>query len=293
MANVILARPNWVAGSNFATPSIGAAYGSFEASMPASEILTPYLAEPARSTDATAASTKVRINLGLPRNVAVVAIPKSNVSVDGQIRITAYSDSGYSVAVYEGALVDYWSDVYPWGSRPWGSGGLMSAKITPEDADGYPAVYYVVLPAVVIAQYWQIEFVDEANADGYVEIARVVLAPAWQSSINFLPGQSSIQWETASTVRKGRTGVRFVDRKPNRRVTRLAFDFLGEDEAFAQPFEMARKEDLDGEVFIITDPDDTTLALQRAFLANLRVLPSLSYGIVDTMSVAVELEEAL
>ena len=293
MANVILARPNWVAGSNFATPSIGAGYGSFEPTMPASEVLSPYLAEPARSTDALAASTRIRINLGAPRNVIVVAIPKSNVSVLGHIRITAYSDAGYSVAVYEGDLVDYWPDAYPWGSRPWGEADLLSPKITPEAADGYPAVYYVVLPAVVIAQYWQIEVVDEDNAAGYVEIARVVLAPAWQSSINFLPGQSTIQWETMSTVRRGRTGVRFVDRKPTRRVARFAFDLLSDEEAFAQPFEMARKEDLDGEVFIITDPDDTTLALQRAFLANLRVLPSLSYGIIDRMSTAVEVEEAL
>jgi hypothetical protein len=292
MVNVIFAFPNWCAGTTVATPSIDAA-GSWEASLPASNVLDSLLAKVARSTDATTANTKLRIDLGTIRDIRVVAIPKSNISTAGQIKVTLYSDSGYSTQVATTGWVDYWADVYEWGVRPWGSPDLFSSKFSAEDAAGYPAVWYYVFSAVQNAQYIEIEVDDTTNADGYIELARVVVAPAWQATINPIYGQTSITWEARSRVRRSRTGVRFVDRQPAPRVARCTFDFVPEAEGFTYPFEMARRQDFDGEVFFITDPDDTEQALRRAFLANLRTLPTLTYNSFQRFQTAVELEEVL
>lgn len=295
MANIAFARPNWVAGSNFATPAIGAGFGSFESTMPASNLLTEFLAEKARTTDVTTASTKVRIDLGVARGAQAVGIIGTNVSTPGgQVKISAYSDAAYSEVVEAGAFADFWADVYPWGTLFWGAPGLMtSQKLTPEQADGYPANYIKTYASPVIARYWQIEIDDTTNSDGYIDISRVVIAPVWRASVNFLPGQSSIGWTSASTVKYGRTGVRFPSRKPSRRYARFGFDLLPESEVFAQPFEMARQDDLDGEVLVIPDSDNVTTGLQQSFLANLRVLPEFDYGQITYMSTVIEAEEVL
>lgn len=292
MANVTFGFPNWCAGSTVATPTV-AAYGGWTAGLPAANVLTPKLAEIARSTDATTANTKLRIDLGAPRDIWMVAIPKSNVSVAGLIRVRLFSDSGYSTEVATTGWLDYWADVYAWGARPWGSSGLFSSKFSAEEAAGYPAVWYYVFSALKIARYLEIEFDDTANADGYIDVSRVVAAPAWQAVINPIYGQTSIRWESASTVRRSRTGVKIVDRRPARRVAVCAFDSVSYTEGFTYPFEMSRRLDLDGEVFFITDPDDTVQTLRRAFLANLRVLPDLAYSTFEEFSTVIEIEEVL
>ncbi len=292
MANVIFGFPNWCAGSTVATPSIDA-YGSWTTTLPAANILTPRLAAVARSTDAAVASSKLRVDLGVDRNVRLLAVPKSNVSTLGQIRVRGFSDAGYSTETFTTGWVDYWADAYEWGTRPWGSPGLFSAKFSAEDAAGYPATWYFVLPAVVIARYIELEVDDTANADGYIDLSRLVVSPAWQPIINPAYGRTEIRWETASKVSVSRTGVRYVDRQAARRVAVCGFDMVGQAEGFTYPFEMGRRQDLDGEVFFITDPDDTAQALRRAFLGNLRVLPSLSYALFQHFSTVVEIEEVI
>lgn len=292
MANVTYGFPNWCAGSTTATASV-AAYGGWTAGLPAANVLNPKLAKVARSTDATTANTKLRIDLGAPRDIRLVAVPRSNVSVDGLIRVRLFSDAGYSTEVATTGWVDYWADVYEWGARPWGSPGLFSPKFSAEEAAGYPAVWYHVFDALNVARYLEIEFDDTANAAGYLDVARVVVAPAWQATINPIYGQTSIRWESASTVRRSRTGVRIVDRRPGRRFAVCAFDSVSHTEGFTYPFEMARRLDLDGEVFFVTDPADTEQALRRAFLANLRVLPELTYSTFEEFSTVIEIEEVL
>lgn len=295
MANIAFGRPNWVAGSNYATPAIGAGYGSFEPTMPASNLLTPFMAEKARTTDASLASTKVRVDLGAIRSVQAAGVIGTNVSTpSGTIKISAYDDASYSSVVEAGAFEDFWADVYPWGTLFWGSPGLLtSQKLTAEQADGYRANFVKTYAAPVIARYWQFEISDTTNAAGYIDISRLLLAPLWRASVNFLPGQSSIRWKSDSTVRYGRTGVRFPSRKPSRRAARFAFDLLPENEVFAQPFEMARIDDLDGEILVIPDSEDPTTSLQQSFLANLTVLPGFDYGQITYMSTTVEVEEVL
>lgn len=288
MTNALLAFPNKCAASVGVTPTIVGGYGSFQ--ITADNILNNNLSKFARTTDATTDSTKFRVDLGAPGSIRVVAMPKSNVSFSGRIRVTGYSDAGFSVEVFTSSWVDYWSDLYSWGTRPWGSPGLLSPKA---NIPGYPAVWWYVLPSTLVARYIQVEFDDTSNVDGYLDLHRLFVGPAWQATINPSYG-SEIRWESRSTVRRSRTGRRIVDLKTASRSTTLNFEYLPLSEGFDQPFEMGRQLDLAGEVFFIMDPSDTALGLKRAFMASItRSLPSLNYSNVNAVSTTVELEERL
>lgn len=292
MANTALGFPNWVAGSTVATPAIIAA-GSWESALPAANVLDAALAKVARSTDATTASTVLAIDLGAARNVRLAAVPASNVSTAGRIKVTGYSDSGLTTEVVTTGWVDYWADAYAWGARPWGSPDLFSPKLSAEDAAGYPATWSYLFDADVIARYWQIEIDDTGNADGYIDVARVVLAPAWQGTLGAAIGGTSLAWQTRSRVLRSRAGVVNVDVRPPQRVASVAFRAVAINEAFANPFEMARRQGLDGEVFLATDPDDTVHALRRSFLARLSALPTLTYADGERFDFTLELEEII
>ena len=290
--NTILAFPNYVAGTVVATPSIDA-FGSWEADLPAANILDPLLSVVARSTDAATASTKLQVNLGVDRTFRVIAIPSSNISLNGQIKATWFSDAAYSVEVGTTGWVDYWEDAYEWGVRPWGTPDLFSNKFSAEDVAGYPAVWAYLAANLETARYFQIEVDDTGNADGYVEFGRLVIAPVWQSTIAPIEGQSSISWESRSRLRRSRTGVWFIDSKAAPRVATCSFQHIATAEAFTYPFEMARLLDRGGEVFFITDTTDTFQRMRRWFLANLRTLPDLTYTNGGRMSATIELEEIL
>lgn len=281
MGNVIVSFPNYADATVSATPAMysgSPAFGSWETSLPESNVLTRYLSEVARSTDATNASTKFRVDLGAIRNVDVIAIPNSNITTAGRVKVTGYSDAAYSDVVVTTGWVDYWADFYAWGSRPWGSEGLFSAKITDEDAAGFPATWYYVLPSATNARYWQFEFDDTANSDGYVEISRIFLGQAWQAQINPLVGDIDLNWETRSQVNYSLGGVKFVNEQSAYRTLVARYSHIGQAEAFGQPFSIATKVGLSGQVFFITDPDDTELQMQRAFLATMTELPGLNFA---------------
>lgn len=293
MGNVIMAAPNWVAGSTIATPSIDAA-GSWEASLPATNVLNRFLSKVARSTDATTASTKIRINLGTSRSIRVLAIPKSNVSVFGRIRATLYSDDAYSVQVATTGWLQYWPDVYEYGVRDWGEDDILTSfTFTAEEAADYPPTWHYVFDAIQAAQYVEIEIDDTSNEDGFIEFGRVVIAPAWQATLNPIYGQTSVGWESRTKVKFSRTGVLLSNRQPSARVAVCAFDYLPEAEAFTYPFDLSRRLDVDEEVFFITDPDDVELSLRRAFLARFRRVSPLSYSALNRHSTVIELEELL
>lgn len=291
MANIAFGFPNWCAGSTVATPSIDAA-GSWESSLPAANVLDRYLSKVARSVDATTASTKLRVDLGVPRNVRVAGVVNANLSATAQIRARGYSDSGYSTEVASTDWVDAWPDAYAWGARPWGYPDLFSPKLSAEEVAGYPFGWYYAWSTDQIARYWELEFSDASNADGYVEVGRVVLAPVWQASINPLPGATT-GWRTGTRAVQGRTGTKFFDVQVPWRFGRYTFEHLPEAEVMAAPFDMGRRQNLDGEIFLIHDPDDTVHAVRRGFLANLRELPTMQYPATpERMGVVVEIEEA-
>lgn len=285
----MLAYPNWLNGSAFATPAIVAA-GSWEADAPASNVLSHYLAKAAVSTDATTASTKIRFDFGAVRNVDFICVPDSNVSQDGQIKATIYTDAGFTTAAGTTGWVDYWADAYPWGARPWGSYGLFSPKLTPEDAEGYASIWWRVLASTAIGRYAELEIDDTANADGSVSLSRAFFGPAWRFVRNPDVGLDT-GWKTTTRKRRGRQGAVFSRRGAFYRTIQFGCSDLEEDDAFTNAFDLGRRQGIDQEVVFVLDPGATVHSLRQTVYGQLAEPPRVRWTRPERLSTTLQIEE--
>lgn len=219
-------------GNLIAQATIGGV-GSWQAGAPASNVKTWALAETARSTDATAASTKLRIDWGTAQAARVLILMGDNISAAGTVRWMRGSSAGGTEVADSGA-VDRW-------------------HFTPRAADGQVYDAQVVLGAQSSARYEQIEIVDTGNADGYIEIGRIFIGPAVAPAYG--PNYGLIDsHDDLSVIGRAHSGAEWP--APNRRLRRAQFELtaLTLDEG-DQLHEIEQIEGLTGEVAYLPMPD--------------------------------------
>jgi hypothetical protein len=293
-SNCILAYPNRVDSTYYSVAFTEPSTGAWNPDLPLSNLRDPLLSNVARSDTDDTADTQFVVDLGAPRDIKVISIPSHNLSRTGSTwRARGYSDSGLSALVYDTGTLDVWPIVYPFGSLPFHHPSFWDGKIEPEvAAGGYPMPIVHVADVAQVAQYWKFEFDDTSNADGYVELSRLVLAPGWQPPVNMQYG-AQLGWETDTTFETSLGGVRFHTRRDGRRVARFVLRNIPEDDAMVWPFEMMRELGVDGQVMFVFNPTDTAHLARRSFLATLRRLSPLEFVSFDNMQIAFELEEVL
>ena len=291
MANIIIGFPNRVdADATFA--SVAFSNGSWLSSMPLVNLRDPQLAKVARSTDATTTSTKFDTDLGVLRNIKLAAIPFFNLSRVGLYRITASTVSDFASLEFDSGWKDAWETVYPFGSLPFHNPSWWDGKLSPEEAVNYKQPIVEVLETDVIARYWRVEFDDTANAQGYIQIPRLFLTSGYQPTINVGYG-SNIGWATSTVARESLGGARFFDRRPTRRVLRVLFKKQDIDEMLVWNFDMQSILNLNQQVFIVFNSEDTSNLTRLSFLATIRRLTSLEWEVFERGSIAMEFEEVL
>lgn len=287
--NAIFAGPNYVDATFY---SVAFSQGSWQTALPLTNLADPLLQAVARSTDATNASTKFVVDLGVPRPIFVIAIPKSTLSQAAQYKITGASDSGFSNIVYAGAWTDVWGTAYPFGSIPFEHPAWWTGKIPAEDAADYPWPLIVVLDPAITARYWKFEFDDTTNAAGYVDLARLVMAEGWQPTVNIAYG-AEIGWETSTVAQESLGGVIFYDVRPRRRNLRCIIDVLTTDEALANFFELERSLGIDGQIMFIKDYTDTSNLARTSFLMTFSRLNAVQDTFYNHAKVQIEGKEVI
>ncbi len=292
MANVIMGYPNLVNPTALYTPTILPGFGNFLPTLPAAHILDRYYGIHARTAGITEADTQFAIDLGVVRTIRLVAIPDSSVSTKGEVRVVASNDPAFGTLIYDGGWEDYWTDLWPYGTRPWGMPDILtSKKPSAEDVTRYPKQWFKILPSHVNARYWLFYFRDTENPDGFLDFSRAMITPVWEASVNPVYGDTAIGWVSRTRVRRGPSGAKYFNRKPGHRTASMAFDFLPQDEAFANPFEMGRMLDLDGEAFLVFDKDETIHLGRWSFHCNLTSLPEGRFTGPGLVSTTIEIEE--
>lgn len=286
---LILSSPNR-ADADFYTVSFSG--GSWEASLPLTNLRDPLLSAVARSTDATNASTQFVVDLGVPRDIRLVACPDGNYTRDSRVRITGATDSGFTDVVVTVDFRDIWQEVYPWGTLPWEDLAWWDGKITAEDAVGYPMPFIHVFDTAVVARYWKIEIDDEGNPDGYVELSRLFLSPGYQPTHNAEYG-ATIGWETDTSRQRSLGGADFYDERRPRRRMRLTLNAIEMDELYAQMFEIQRRQGISRQIYVVLDPDDGPNLHRTSFLATLEELSPIELAFYDRGVVAVDLVEVI
>lgn len=278
---------------NFADSGIFSG-GSWLAALPLTNMQDQDVELVARSTNATAASTKFTVNLGRVRAVDGIAFGPTNITPGASWRARGYSDAALTILVYDtgtqivsGDIID-WSDVDEW--LEWEDPGFWYGLA--ETLDELPQFFYHVTAAAQSAQYWLIEIIDPTNADGAIDIGRLLIAKAFRPSINY-GEQNDLSLMPLTDTEESLGGKRVYWERGIRRAYRCTFGMLEEGEIFGDAFRMQLRSGISRQVFVVPDPDDETFGSRRSFLATFKQLSPLQQLLIAAGTTAVDLEEVL
>jgi hypothetical protein len=248
MANMLIAYQNHVDDGALSG-------GAWSAGLPLSNLASRQPSQVARSVDPAPANTIAILDIGEARTVAFLGLLRHNLTQKGRWRITLSDDVGFASPIHDSGLIDIWPAITPFGIGIWG-GFLWGGKLDPLLAGTYGIDGFHVLAGSIRCRYVKIELIDPDNASGYLEAGRLIVAPAWQPSINLQYGWSIEQVDQSRSV-KSRGGQTYVDQRPKFRRLSFTLEHLGADEMFGNAYELERLKGKSGDVLVIVDPDDT------------------------------------
>lgn len=261
--------------------------------LPLTNMQDPDIQRVARSTNAANASTLFTVNLGRIQAVDGIAFGPVNMSPGSTWRWRGYSDPAYSVLVYDsgvqsvfGEVID-WTDVNDW--LEWEDPDFWYGLAS--QLDELAQYLFHVAPTAKFAQYWKLEMFDAANADGYIEIGRLMIARAFRPSKNYL--DNSITPQPLTDVEESLGGLRGYWERGIRRTASYAFPSLSEAEVLGDSFRLVLRAGISRHVFVVPDPEDVITGNRRSFLATLARVPELKQLLVARGSIACDFEEVL
>lgn len=279
MGNVFLGWPNRIDQATFP------AFGSW--ALPLANLQSRKLTKVARSTDATNASTKFRIDHGAPRAQRGFALVNHNLSSAGRWRIRIGTTPG-GTDVYDGGWVNVWqmvliNEALRWGDPSWwaGTGG--------NEYLGYPYQAIQCLDTWYTGRYTDIEIDDTANADGYVQIGRAFVGSGFMPLVNASYGLRDriIDLSTKQRLESGAT----VKRKRRRiRGVRLALEGLSQAEA-DNLHEMQLQLGTVDEVLYVPDWEDAGHSQRYGYVGEMEEMGELDYPFDRRRALPLSIEE--
>lgn len=290
MANCMIGFPNRIDAATLSGGSWGS--GSPLAGLVLANLQSRIIGKVARSTSAALVNAKFDIDLGAAKNIRLVGLINHNCSLAALVRIRGASDAAFSTVLDDSGWLPVWPAVYPSTSLDWEDDNWWTGQYTDEQRAGYTAAFVYALSINTVARYWRIEFDDTTNAAGYIQLGRVFIGPAWQPSENpqYGPG---LGWETRTEIQEALGGAEYFQRRTPYRVQTINLDFMTDDAALGNAFEIQRRAGLDLELLWVHDPDDTIHALRRRFIGRLRTLNPILNPDYNTNSTTFEIKELL
>lgn len=260
--SVVLGDPIYGDPSPLRAPVVSA--GSWLAALPASNVQDRRLSRVARSTDATAASTKLRWDLGSAQPVGLLAV-----------LITNLTKTSTPTVQWKGGTSAGASDVYnPGTQQAWPTGLTLDDVTGPDGTQEH--IWSVLIPtAAQTARHWELSIVDTANADGYLDVARAFPAGAYRPSRPPTAGaRSLLENGTERTDTDG--GATLFKVRPTRRVSAFSLANIPESEALTTIRRMQHRLGTSGPLFFVFDETDP-YRYERSYQGTLRQLGALEY----------------
>jgi len=191
-----------------------------------------------------------------------------------QLGISATAATTGSVFLYEFMA---WSDNADPIAYDSGITDVWPAGWTAETAVNLNLPLLHVAPASVSARYGRLEIADTANADGYVDLARLCITGAYEPSVNFIGG-AEFAHESETTTVYADGGNAIHDERALRRIARFTIAGLLDAEAIGQAIRTMRQLGPRGQCVLVLRPDATAdLLPETSFLAVPRELTRLEY----------------
>jgi hypothetical protein len=234
-----------------------------------------YLSLVARSTDATTASTKMRVAFGGgATGVRLIGFARHNLSATATYRVKAGSTAGAN-NVYDSGTLDVWH-----------------SSIVAAEKEGYPATLTHDCGSVQTAQHWSIDFTDTTNIDGFVQLSRLWMGTTWTPTRSYAFG-NSLGFEPRDVSEESLGGVLFHDRRTPRRVHRLSFKALTADEADGDLLDAMGRLGSAGQLWFVKDSTDTARGFKANGLYRFRRIDPITQAFKPLHETAIELEEVL
>ena len=228
--------------------------GSWVAGLSLANLKTQDVQQVARSTDATAANTKWRLDGGAAKAWNMFVFKNMNLTTSATIRIVVTSDASDTAS----------------GSRVHDSGNITVYAGT--DTSGYPggSVWYYYLSSAVTARYVWVYITDTGNPDGYVQVGRFIAATAWSPGVNVNVGLQR-RWVDPSPVQRTPYGRRLTLPLPKYREIDMEFGFLSETEANTTVEDINADLGVTSDLFLVEDTAaPAALGLPRCYYAAIK-----------------------
>lgn len=252
--------------------------GSWSSTLPAANVQDRRLAKIARSNDALAASSTIVFDLGAARNVGLLAvfIPNLTKSSTPTIRWKANTSNSFGSPAYDSTAVQAW---------PTG--------LTAEDSAGLNVWSPVIPASIQNYEWWQLVITDTGNADGHVDVARVMICGAYTPTYNFSIGaKTGLETQSKRTLTDG--GAAVYQHLPRARSDVFSIANLPNSEAYGTVRKMQRQLGITKQLFWVPDPSDTTLMYERAYCAVMRELgPLEAPNVLPANTISFALDEDL
>jgi hypothetical protein len=288
--SVLFAFPNLSDVSDFYTPTITG--GSWQAGAPLANLQNPFLAYKTRSTDTATASTQFTVDLGTLQLIQVVALPNTNLSINASVTINLYSDAAKLDLVATKTIVPF-PQIYTWGALPWGSPFLWTGQeFTPQQAAIYDVVAFAIFDTSELCQFVEVLITDTGNADAFVELSRIFIAPGWQPSINFAPG-AQIGVNDLTVITRTLGGAKIADKRPRARTFVANIENLDLNEAFAEAFDMQMSLGISDQFFFSYAPTDAANLHRSSFIATANRLNPLVAVAYAFQGISFDIEEVV
>lgn len=245
--------------------------GSWNTSLPLTNLQNRQVQKVARSADTTNASTKFDLDLGQARNIGVVALVVHNISVVGKVRIQSSDSAAFTTVYYDSGWVSAWpSGMIPQNLLEWEDDNFWLGTLSAQARAGYQSPY-IQLTGGSTMRYWRVQIDDATNSDGYVQIGRLFLATGWTPGVNYSYG-AELRYEDPTPIEMSLSGAEYFDVRSKFRVFRFTLNYLLATEAYSSVLELQRLAGLSGEVLLIPDSGDATNMPIRSFVGRLRSL---------------------
>lgn len=207
----------------------------------------------------------------------------TNMSSGSTYRIRAFSDAGFTTVIDDTGTAMFGSTPVDTFDLEWQDANWWSGAQPLEDVGGAAGGIWVIhiYPATVSAQYWQFDLANPNNPAGFIEVGRLFMGTAYIPSINYAPVNNKFGFEPFTSMQQAASGARYYNRRRSARTFEFAFPVMPHDEIHDDIYAVAAIAGIDGQVFVIPDPDDTGRLSQRSFLGTLSEQPAWSLDNIE------------
>lgn len=253
--------------------------GSWQVARSLSKLQDTLLSEKARSSDATAASSTILVDLGSAKAIRCLGVLSHNIQYTGTVRVRGYSDSGYTTLV-TGADT---TATYVW-----------PQTLTEEQCADYPDSWIYCFSSSKTARYWKVEITDTTNVQGFIELGRLFIGEVYLAPDVTLSYGVGMVYESRDNIIETIGGAIYSDSKQSRRIETGSFEALNTTSDSNKALIMQKILGKSGELLYIRDssysPEQMIL---YSFLATMRSVSPVVAAMYGANTLPIEFVEIL